>query len=617
MSTPIRSKDIMHCLPLLASILGKRYGVEVIIDGDTAYTDGHTINLPALPLDSDEELLEQVRGYLDHEAAHIRFSDFDLIARRAMDPVWKHIMNIIEDWRVENAMSDVFPGCRANLNKLIPYLIPEPFTAPDKPGNAILSAMLRTVRQWDLPTVQTADCIAFVNCHFPGLWPRIQSVLDKARGQCASTEAAIAYAREIMEILQRYSQSSPKAPQKQNLASTDSSEQGNSVKGSDDKQQSATEKDASASVHERSESPSETTAQNAPGAQGDDTSDSHPEAGETEPSAKPEDKQQSGLTQDKSSTTGESDTPDGTPSCQMSFSEGNKTDWASARNQKGVEALLHSSETELPKGTGEFLKDSLQKTCRNAHTHDKISVAKVELKWARSLSLQEMAEAKRATTALRIRLQSLLQASALQRSRPARRGRLNSSKLYRGMIHDPKLFSDREEKQSLNTAVHILLDSSGSMGSRIGLAGRTCYAVGKALETVPGLSLGISVFPVKREGGIYPIVPQGTPVHTRFSMHATGNTPLGESLWWTMQNMIGLPQSRKMILIVTDGEPSNTDSALEAIAHAKLFGFELYGIGIDSEQICYYLPKSSITIRKLEDLPQSMFAILQKALLQK
>ena len=65
MSNTIRKEDILNCLPLLASVLGKRYGVEVVIDGDTACTDGHTIYLPSLPLDSDESLLVQVRGFID------------------------------------------------------------------------------------------------------------------------------------------------------------------------------------------------------------------------------------------------------------------------------------------------------------------------------------------------------------------------------------------------------------------------------------------------------------------------------------------------------------------------------------------------------------------------
>ena len=47
----IRQKDILNCLPLLASVLGDRYGVQVRIGGSGAYTDGKVIHIPALPLD--------------------------------------------------------------------------------------------------------------------------------------------------------------------------------------------------------------------------------------------------------------------------------------------------------------------------------------------------------------------------------------------------------------------------------------------------------------------------------------------------------------------------------------------------------------------------------------
>lgn len=59
----LKQKDIMECLPLLASVLGNQYGVTVEIGGSEAYTDGKTIHLPALPLDSEPELITMIKGY--------------------------------------------------------------------------------------------------------------------------------------------------------------------------------------------------------------------------------------------------------------------------------------------------------------------------------------------------------------------------------------------------------------------------------------------------------------------------------------------------------------------------------------------------------------------------
>lgn len=562
MSNTIRKEDILNCLPLLASVLGKRYGVEVVIDGDTACTDGHTIYLPSLPLDSDESLLVQVRGFIDHESAHIRFTDFEAFQRNVENPVLKYIINIIEDWRVEKAMSGIFPGCRANLNKLIPYLFSEPYKAPKEPRMAILSAILRTVRRWDVPTVSLSECLTFVNGHFPGLWPQIQGVLDRTRKKCTSTDDAITFAREILAILQQYCKTRTDASQEQNQTPAGLSEEGRHGEGSD-------------------------------GASDSQSLSNSPTAGATDTSA------------------------DAQP-CQMSLGEADKAECsAPPKGQKDVKALLDASAAELPQDIGEIIRESLRRTCRGKKQHKRLSVARVRVKHTEPLSFAELTETKRATTALRTRLQNMLQAQTLCRSRPAQRGRLSPSRLYRLMIQDSNVFLDREPKKLVDTAVHILLDSSGSMECRIKLAGRACYAVGKALEAVHGISVGISVFPVDWRGGIYPIVPHGKPVHNKFTMVASGKTPLAEALWWTMQNMILLPQPRKMILIVTDGQPDDPDSTLRAVVDAKKMGFELYGIGVASDAICFYLPKSSTTIWEMTKLPAVMFNLFQKTLLRK
>ena len=44
----IHNKDILNSLPLLASVLGRNYGVTVQIGGDSAYTNGNEIHIPSL-----------------------------------------------------------------------------------------------------------------------------------------------------------------------------------------------------------------------------------------------------------------------------------------------------------------------------------------------------------------------------------------------------------------------------------------------------------------------------------------------------------------------------------------------------------------------------------------
>ena len=64
----IDTQAVTRSLPLVASVLGRKYGVKVEIGGDEAYTNGETIHLPALPVDIPDTFLALARGFLDHGA---------------------------------------------------------------------------------------------------------------------------------------------------------------------------------------------------------------------------------------------------------------------------------------------------------------------------------------------------------------------------------------------------------------------------------------------------------------------------------------------------------------------------------------------------------------------
>lgn len=137
----IRTKDVLNCLPLVASILGDRYGVQVRIGGKDACTNGKVIFLPSLPMDCEPELLALAKGFTDHEAAHIRHTDFNELKVANLDPVTFNLFNCLEDWRVEKKLSGIFPGCRENLNWLIRRFFVEqaqPRAGDDSPALAVL-----------------------------------------------------------------------------------------------------------------------------------------------------------------------------------------------------------------------------------------------------------------------------------------------------------------------------------------------------------------------------------------------------------------------------------------------------------------------------------------------
>ena len=85
-------------LPIVAAAYGEQFGVKIVLSGKDAYTDGKTIVLPLLKSKSDLRVV--LFGYLAHESAHVRDSDFSTLDR-CKNQSEKSFTNIIEDIRIE------------------------------------------------------------------------------------------------------------------------------------------------------------------------------------------------------------------------------------------------------------------------------------------------------------------------------------------------------------------------------------------------------------------------------------------------------------------------------------------------------------------------------------
>lgn len=537
--TMIRTQDIMKSLPLVASVLGDKYGVRVNIGGNSAYTDGKTINLPTLPLDCDETLLMLAKSYLDHEASHIRHTDFIALLDAQLTPVQKHLWNSIEDWRCENTLAALFPGCRQHFRWLIQHLFGKADENPASdltgdPSAAVLDWVLLTVRSWDAPEIapQRDAEAAIVDAAYPGLRASLSTILSRVRVDCASTQDAIAYALELSAVIENYALAVP---------------------------------------------PSE------------------PDKG-----AQPTDSIQSNKTMDTDSQA----QAEASDSCQQ------------------LEKLLRSSADELSKQVLQHIGEQLAATLTSQRS-DSLSSLSVAVEGTMPVSVLDSdakTEALQSTVALRTRLHGLLQAQTRHPCIPGRRGKLNPQRLHALAVHNPRVFVKWGERQGMSTAVHILLDTSGSMsGQRMELAVRACYSVAVALGRCK-VNVGVTAFPAAparggNESTVTPLLRHGERMHDRFSVRSGGGTPLAESLWWVMQRMCGLKEHRKIIVLLSDGMPDSPASAEHAIKQAQSLGFEVMGLGIQDNNMGKLLPTASRTIYELTALAPAMFELLQTALL--
>lgn len=289
---------------------------------------------------------------------------------------------------------------------------------------------------------------------------------------------------------------------------------------------------------------------------------------------------------------------------------------------KELAELLEGNTTEnepaLPLDLGSLLAENLNQNYSD-NKYTAMVIGEVDSCVVAPMFEEEKQNALTMSIALRARLQGFLQSYIRQECAVGRHGRLHTHSLYRTSVHNPKIFCRESVKRGMNTAVHILLDTSGSMdGMPLFIARQACFALGKVLGEIKNVNPAITVFPANsgNKDSVYPLLKHGQKLTDVTVQSARGTTPLAPALWWVLREMLFLKENRKIIFILTDGKPDCYEAARDVLAKAEKLGFEVYGIGIKDRSIEEILPKTSAVIMNLEELVPSVFTLLQKALLK-
>ena len=290
---------------------------------------------------------------------------------------------------------------------------------------------------------------------------------------------------------------------------------------------------------------------------------------------------------------------------------------SSSRAKAQLTALLHAEAHDLPHNLGALLAAALTSQMAGS-TAETVTVAAEGFRQTGALPKAQKLQALQASIALRTRLQGFLQAQTQKRCSIGRRGALHTGSLHKLQTGNPRIFRREAVQAGLNTAVHILLDVSGSMcGAPIALARQVCFAVTKALENIRGVNPAVTAFPAAAStSSVFPIMRHGQKVPDSFDINASGGTPLDAALWWVMQTILPLREQRKIILIITDGVPDHPQAAVRTVRVTQKLGFEVYGVGIRDDHIAQLLPQTSRVINDLPDLAPAMFALLHNALVK-
>ena len=116
--------DFVNEMKSTSAVFGRETGVYVTFEGDQAYTDGKRINLPSMGLNNNltPHQVRAMRGYVDHEAGHVRHTDMALgkefISRCEYNGKQdlRSLHNCIEDVWMESKVIDCYSGSKKNLS---------------------------------------------------------------------------------------------------------------------------------------------------------------------------------------------------------------------------------------------------------------------------------------------------------------------------------------------------------------------------------------------------------------------------------------------------------------------------------------------------------------------
>ncbi|UHD16351.1 VWA domain-containing protein [Thiocapsa bogorovii] len=591
-------KTLTDALPIVAAAYGRKFGIPVRIGGTQACTDGGVIVIPAIGTDPRARTLAW--GYLAHEAAHVRYTDFAL--PRAHTPLERFIQGVIEDIRIEAELIAVYPGTRRTLDAVVAALVAdgslsavsETESPSDILGNGFLALARHRYRKQDALASHAKEADRVMRAVFqPRFVHRLQGLMSEIP-RLASTAASIDLARRIVGLIDEESQEPPPPAPIQPTSPSDGD--------------SDTDSDAGSATSER----------------GDDAEQDDAGDGGSENGASADDGGANRAEEDERGQDGRS-ADSGTGSSEQSLNQGRETeqttdpDGTTAGNdaRRTLQQALSATDADLPEDLFASVAQAL-----NGQTRDPATLLPAAETYFGDLRSGRMAldRVKGQSAKLAARLQGLIETRTLERSRAGRRGRaLSPSHLHRAGVGDPRVFRIREQAIAPNTALHLLVDLSSSMrAGRDAIALDAAAALALALEPVKGVSRAVTAFPSLQghDDKVTRILAHGERTASRvgaFVQRGRGGTPMTGALWFAAADLLARRETRKVIITLTDGQPDDVCTAAELIERAGAAGIEMIGVGI-AVDVGRLFP-IAVRIDAVADLKTALFGIAEQLLL--
>ena len=547
---------LKNALPIVAAAYGEKFGVKVLIQGQDAFTDGERIVIPTA--NPDDPHYQQIAwGYLAHEAAHIRHTNFDMVQKASSKPIRKALLNIIEDVRIENELAKDYPGTRRSISQVIEYMVDtQQMCVPEQlePASNLQAWLLFRLR-----------------CHFLGqkaLTPLYQAVDERVRQLFPAA------------AMSRLSAMLTAVP---SLAST-----GEVLKLVDA---------IVAMLEEESRPP-----------QDESDADSGNDIGQD--------------ASNDSNNSSDSQTPETDSSATGDFAETSDSD--NSDQADNLRQALEASAAQFEPDTFAQVAEVLSEQAEGHQGVTPLSLPQAEQAMLGDEAILTLSASESAQ--IRARLRGMVQSSQDNRNHAKRHGlRVATHRLAASQAGESRLFIQRQPRIAPNAAVHLLVDISGSMGKPIGegnrkyfhVANEAALALAMALEGIPGVVPAVSYFPGIHQEVSIALLPKQSVRHRAacFDQKPRGCTPMAQAMWFAANSLLAQKQKRKLMIVLTDGDPDDWAATHDIVDRCRRSSFELLGIGIQTRSVEKFFPQS-IVINDVKDLKRELFEVTQQLLIQ-
>ena len=623
----MRTDLFIHEAEKTSAIFGRNHGLSVEFEGDQACTNGRTVYLPALGHGAEisDDTARVMRGFIDHEAGHVRHTDFDYLRRWAegVSPLARSLANAIEDIWLERHVRAEYPGSARNLRATATAVNQEYLdnVGADDPRNADPRFVSAVAITWQGRRDYGGETCETCLDRLPDGLRRCVEGWVAAIDGCESTRDNCALAERIAAEIEGAAEASDEA------SDGDDDEHGESGESSDADSEGDEESDEGASD-----------------ARTGDESDDQSGDGQT----------------DMVDIDEAPERPcEGESSAESDDDEGEDDDEGAYAASEGTEAK-RSGEMPYEPSESEALRQQLERegalgvssgkywamTTRHDKWHHRNDPAglygpvhtlgrRMAEYESRSRYNESILEVGPVVGNMRRKLERALMARERRDWDHGRsQGRLDSKRFAAAVAGRESVFKERIERDDMSTAVSILVDLSGSMyGKRAKMARQTVVAMCEALVR-PGIPFevlgfnnttdedGVSYGKALRDGAGR-VEPLDMYVFKAFSERlesakgavatidyfASGNNSDGEAVSAAYLRLRDRPEKRKVMIVLSDGAPVAMGDIDKQQEHLKSVVRDIdrrddssaVGIGIKTDAVREFYERS-IVVNDLEDL---------------